>query len=158
MGWSDRTTNAGISGIRIFNACQKKNFVPFLEYMTEYYVEEDNIKFLLNEYSNWIATTSIPDYFDEDLKSNSTIFLNAITMNNYLSNVIIMFKDKFESTIPGENPCGLQGLAEFSLRIIVSVSKVGVMWAYLNTPSVGYTVKPLHGSMQLMITGCPILI
>ena len=63
--------------------------------MTEEYVEKDNIKFLLTEYSNWLVTNAIPKYFYEDLKSNSTIFLNASTLMNYLSKVIIILKDKF---------------------------------------------------------------
>ena len=62
--------------------------------MTEEYIEEDNIKVLLNEYSNWITTNAIPKYFYEDIKSNNTIFLNASTLHNYLSKVIIILKDK----------------------------------------------------------------
>ena len=52
--------------------------------MTDDYVEGDNIKFLLTEYYNWLITTSITKYFDEDLKSNSNLFINASTMKNYL--------------------------------------------------------------------------
>ena len=37
--------------------------------MTEDYVEEDNIIFILTDYSNWLATTDIPKYFGENLKS-----------------------------------------------------------------------------------------
>ena len=62
--------------------------------MTEEYVEEDNIKVLLTEYRNWLATTVIPKYFDEDLKSNRTLFLNAINLENYLSKFIIILKEK----------------------------------------------------------------
>ena len=68
------------------------------------------------------------------------------------------WKTFFQITVPGNNPSGLQGLSDKSLIIIVSVSKSGVMWEYLKTPSVGYTVKPHHGSMQLIITGFPRLI
>ena len=42
--------------------------------MTEEYIEEDIIKVLLTEYINWLSTTAIPKYFDEDIKSNITIF------------------------------------------------------------------------------------
>ena len=52
--------------------------------MTDDYVEGDNIKFLLTEYYNWLITTSITKYFDEDLNSNSNLFINASTMKNYL--------------------------------------------------------------------------
>ena len=80
MSQSDSTTNVGVSGLFIFNAYQKKNFKPFLEDMTEDCVEEDNHKFILTEYSNWLSTTAIPKYFDEDIKSNCTLFLNKITL------------------------------------------------------------------------------
>ena len=63
--------------------------------MTEEYVEKDNIKFILTDYSNWLATTVIPNYFDEYLKRNSTLKLNANTLNNYLSKAVLMLKDKF---------------------------------------------------------------
>ena len=74
MGKADSTTNIGISRLRLFNAYQKKNFKPLLEATTEDYAEEYIIKFLLTEYSNWISTTAIPEYFDENLMSNSTTF------------------------------------------------------------------------------------
>ena len=95
MGQADSITNVGISGLRLFNAYCNKNFEPFLEDMTEDYVEEDSIKVLLIEYSNWLATTAIPKHFDEDLKSNSTIFISASTLNNYLRKVTIMLKYNF---------------------------------------------------------------
>ena len=63
--------------------------------MTEEYVEEDNIKVLLTEYSNWLVTTAINKYFDEDLKIKSTTFINSSTLKNYLRKIIIIFKDKF---------------------------------------------------------------
>ena len=63
--------------------------------MTEYFVEEDNVKVLLTDYSNWLSTTDIPNYFDEYIKSNSTLNINSITLKNYLSNVILVLKDKF---------------------------------------------------------------
>ena len=63
-GQIDSPTNVGIYWLCIFNAHQKNKFKPFLEEMTEEYVEEDNIKVLLTEYSNWLDTTSIPKYFD----------------------------------------------------------------------------------------------
>ena len=63
--------------------------------MTEEYVEEDNMKVLLTDYSNSLATTAISKYFDEDFNSNSTLKLNASVMKNYLSKVILMFKNKF---------------------------------------------------------------
>ena len=63
--------------------------------MTQEYVDYDSIKLLLTQYSNWLSITAITKYFDEDLKSNSTIFLNSSTLKNYLSKVIIMLKDKF---------------------------------------------------------------
>ena len=46
MGQPDGTNNVGISRPHILHAYQKKNFEPFLEDMTEDYVEEDNIKVL----------------------------------------------------------------------------------------------------------------
>ena len=54
MDHADSTTNVGNARLHLFNAYQNKNFKPFLEDMTEEYVEEDNIKFLLTDYSNWI--------------------------------------------------------------------------------------------------------
>ena len=63
--------------------------------MTEEYVEEDKIKFLWTEYSNWISNTVISKYFDEDLKITRNIFINKITLQNYLSKVIIILEDKF---------------------------------------------------------------
>ena len=95
MGQANITCNVGISRLRLFNAYQKKNFKAFLEDVTEEYLEEDDIKVLLTDYSRWIATTSIPKYSDEYLRSNSTIFLNASTLNNYLSNFIIMLTNNF---------------------------------------------------------------
>ena len=49
MGQADSTTNVGISGLIIFNTYHKKNFGPFVEDMTEDYLEEGIIKFLLIE-------------------------------------------------------------------------------------------------------------
>ena len=63
--------------------------------MNEEYVEEDNIKVLLTDYSNWIATITFVICFDEDLRSNSTLKLNTTTLNHYLSKVILMLKEKF---------------------------------------------------------------
>ena len=72
--------------------------------MTDEYVGEDTIKVLLTEYSNWIVTTDILKYFDEEIKTNITIFINASTLKNYLSKVIIMFKDKFPKYCAWEEP------------------------------------------------------
>ena len=72
--------------------------------MTEEYVEEDNIKVLLTEYSNWLATTASPKYFDEDLNSNRNIFLNASTLKNYLSEAIIVLKYKSPKHCAWEEP------------------------------------------------------
>ena len=72
--------------------------------MTEDYVEEDNIRVLLTEYRNWLATTDIPTYFYKDLKSNITTFLNTSTLRNYLSKVIIMLKAKFPKHCDWEEP------------------------------------------------------
>ena len=91
----DSTTNICIAGLCLFNSYQRKKFEPFIEDTTEDYVEEDNIKVLLTEYSNWLSTTAIPKYFDEDLHNNSTLFINTITLNNSLSKVIIMLRDNF---------------------------------------------------------------
>ena len=60
--------------------------------MTEDYAEEDKIKALLTDCSKWLSTTAIPKYFDEDLKINRTININAITLKNYLIKVILIFK------------------------------------------------------------------
>ena len=102
MGQADSITNVGIYGLRIFNAYQKKIIEIFLEETTQNYVEEDNIKFLLTQFINCLATTAIPKYFDEYLNSNNTLFLNSSTLKNYLSKVIIIFKDKFP------NHCALE--------------------------------------------------
>ena len=93
MGEADSTTNVGNAGLRLFHYYHKKNFKPFIEDTTEEYVEEDNIKVLFIDYSNWLATTAIPKHFDEDLKSNSTLNINANTLKNDLSKVILMLKD-----------------------------------------------------------------
>ena len=63
--------------------------------MTEEYVKEANIKFVLTGYSNWLVTTVIPKYFDGDLKSKRTIKLNTSTLKNYLRKSIIMLKENF---------------------------------------------------------------
>ena len=64
--------------------------------MTEEYVEEDKMKAPLTDLSNWISTTAIPEFFkNEDLQSNITLNLNVSTLNNYISNVIFMLKEKF---------------------------------------------------------------
>ena len=47
MGQPDSATNVGISVLRLFNAYHKNNFEPFLEDITEEYVDEYNIKVLL---------------------------------------------------------------------------------------------------------------
>ena len=39
MGEADSTTNVGNARLRLFNAYEKKNFEPFVEDMTEEYVE-----------------------------------------------------------------------------------------------------------------------
>ena len=111
MDHADSTTNVGNARLHLFNAYQNKNFKPFLEDMTEEYVEEDNIKFLLTDYSNWIATPSIPKYSDEKLWSNSTLNLNAITLKNYLSKVILMLKDKFPKNCAWEEPEGITSMS-----------------------------------------------
>ena len=48
---ADSTTNVGNDGLRLFNAYQKNNFEPFVEDMTEEYVDYDNIKILWTDYS-----------------------------------------------------------------------------------------------------------
>ena len=63
--------------------------------MTEDCVEEDDIKVLLTEYSNWLSTMAIPKYFDEDININITLFINASIVNNNLSKFTIMLKYKF---------------------------------------------------------------
>ena len=104
MDHADSTTNVGNSRLHLFNAYQNKNFKPFLEDMTEEYVEEDNIKFPLTDYSNWIATPSIPKYYDENLWSNSTLKLNAITLKNYLRKFILIIKEKLSKNCSWEEP------------------------------------------------------
>ena len=64
MGEFDSTRNVEKYGLHIFNAYKNNNLEPIIEDMTEEYVEEDNIKFPLTDYSNWIATPSIPKYYD----------------------------------------------------------------------------------------------
>ena len=63
--------------------------------MTEDYVQKDKIKDLLTDYSNWLVTTDINKYFDKYLQSNSIINPNERTLDNYLSMVILILKDKF---------------------------------------------------------------
>ena len=109
MGEADITTNVGNSGLRIFNTYKKKNFEPLEKYITEEYVEEYNMQVILTSYINWLVTTSIPKYFDEDLKSNSTLNLNTITVKNYISKVVLIRKTSFQSTVSGNNLSGLQG-------------------------------------------------
>ena len=67
MGEADSNTNVVNAGLRLFNYYQKKKYEPFLEDMTEYYIEEDNIKVVLTSYSHWLPITAIAKYFDEDL-------------------------------------------------------------------------------------------
>ena len=95
MGEADSTASVGNDGLRLFNSYQKNNSEPFIEDMTEEYVDKENIKVPLTDYSNWLATIDITKYFDEYLQSNSTININASTLKNYLSKVVLMFKDKF---------------------------------------------------------------
>ena len=95
MGGSDSTTNVVNAGIHIFNTYHNKNLEPFIEDITDYYIEADNIKVLLTDYSNFLATTYIHKFFNKKIHSNSTTKLNTSTLNNYLSKVILMLKDKF---------------------------------------------------------------
>ena len=71
MGEDDSTANVGNSRLCLFNAYHKNNFEPFVEYMTKDSLEEDNIKVLLTDYSNWIFTIDIPKYFYEEINSTS---------------------------------------------------------------------------------------
>ena len=119
--------------------------------MTEQYVEEDNIKVLLTDYINWLANTAIPKYFDEDLKSNSTPELNTSTLKNYISKVTIMLKEKFPNHCSWEEP-------EWTTRMIGKKFEKKCKCEQVRGTKAGYTVKTHHDSMQLMITGCPILI
>ena len=102
MGEVDSITNVGNARLRLFNVYRKENFKPSVEDMTEDYVEEGNIRVTLNDSSNWISTTYITKYFDEYLKSNSTLKLNSSTLKNYLSKLILMLKDKFTNHCPWE--------------------------------------------------------
>ena len=95
IGEADINTNVGNPGMGPFNAYHQNNFKPFVEDKNEEYLEEDNIKFVLIDYSNWIATTAIPKFFDEDLKSNRTFNLNTIILDNYIIKFILMLKGKF---------------------------------------------------------------
>ena len=104
MGEADSTTNVGNYGLSIFNYYQTNKFEPFIEDMTEEYVDKDDMKFLLTDYSNSLATTAISKYFDEYLHSNSTLEINAIDLNNFLRKVIIMFKDDFPKHCAWEEP------------------------------------------------------
>ena len=63
--------------------------------MTKEYVEEDNKKVLLTDYSSWVATTAIPKFFDQDLQSNSTLKINSSTLNNDIGKVVLILKDRF---------------------------------------------------------------
>ena len=99
--------------MRLFNAYRNRNVEKPLEDMNDDYVEEDNTNILLTDYSNWLATTDITKYFDEDLKSNSTIKINSTTLKNYLSNFIIMLKDKFSKNCVWEEPkCTMRMIRE----------------------------------------------
>ena len=68
MGEADSTTNVGNAKLNLFKAYQKKNSKLFVEDMTEEYVEEDNIKILLPEYSNWISTAAITSILMKTLR------------------------------------------------------------------------------------------
>ena len=94
-GEADSTTNVGNAGQSLFHAYQNKNFKAFVEDMTEEYLDEDNTKVILTNYMNWLAIAAIHKYFDEYLKINRTLNINAIPLKNYLSKVILMLKYKF---------------------------------------------------------------
>ena len=63
MGEFDSTRNVEKYGLHIFNAYKNNNLEPIIEDMTEEYVEEDNKKILLTDYSNCISTIAIPNFF-----------------------------------------------------------------------------------------------
>ena len=67
-------------------------------------VEEDNIKSLLTNHSNWIATTAIPLKNYGGLHVNITLKLNTRTLKNYLRKVVLMLKDKFSEHCAWEEP------------------------------------------------------
>ena len=112
MGEADIATNLDNARLRLFNSYQKKNSEPFIEDMTEEYVEEDNKKMLLTEYINWISTTAITKYLDEYLNSNSTLKINASTLKNYLIKLILVLKDKFPNHFAW-------GESEWNTRMII---------------------------------------
>ena len=88
MGEADSAINVGNAKLNLFNAYQKKNFELFVEDMTDEYVEEDNIKLLLPDYSNWISTIAITSIY-------STLKINTSNLNNYLRKFILMLEETF---------------------------------------------------------------
>ena len=92
MDEADITTYVGNYGLCVLNYYHNNNSQPFLEDINLEYVEEDNIKYLLTDYSNWLDTTTITKCFYENIQSIINIKLNITTLNNYLSNIIIILK------------------------------------------------------------------
>ena len=90
MSEDNRTTHVGNYGLHLFNAYQENNFETLIEDMIEQHVEEDNTKLLLTDYSNWIFTTVVNKFFDEDFQINRTLNLNTSTPKKYLIKVIIV--------------------------------------------------------------------
>ena len=88
-------TTIGTDRLRLFNADHNNNYETFVEDTSEDYIQEENIKIILTDYSNCLTTTSIPKFFDGDLQSNSNPKINAITLKNYLREAILMLKDNF---------------------------------------------------------------
>ena len=72
--------------------------------MTEDYLEEDNIRVILTDYSNWLATTDITEYFDGYININSTLKINTITLKNYLRKVFLVLKEEFPNHCAWEEP------------------------------------------------------
>ena len=82
MGEVDRITNVGNSGLHLFNAYQNKNVGHFIEDTIEEDVAKGNIKLLRTDYSKWISTTEIQQFFDKYCQNNRTLDINASNLNN----------------------------------------------------------------------------
>ena len=74
----------------------------------------------------------------------SPLKLNASTHNNYLRNVILMFKYNIPKQYSRDKPQWITKTSIEEIKKNASVRKAGLMWTYLKTPSAGYIVKHQH--------------
>lgn len=104
MGQAESTAKADNSALRLYDIYRKRRGkVPFAQ-MQYIEIEQDNFETEMFNYQNWISSSLIPCFFDDDLqpprKRNQeedapTRILNASTLGKYVGKVINLIRHKF---------------------------------------------------------------